>query len=135
MEHEIARLELEMHRGYGALHKDVNELSTTIGKVVSRVVALEEGQKETRSILATHEEQRRTMHDKLNDKLDSLLTSVQNLSDTTDDNTNFIDKVKKYWVRLSFTTIGIAATLSSIYWIYIFLEKHGMVIIFEKASQ
>lgn len=63
-----------------------------------------------------------------------LLEEHKTLRDATDDNTDFIEKLKKYWVRITLIGTGVGGTLFAIYTAYTFLQKNGFVVVIESIG-
>lgn len=127
-------LELEMYKCQNQIYKDMHKLTRDVHETVGRVVTLEQGHAEIKATLADHEVQRRTMHEKLESKMDLLLEYIAGVESDTEANTDFIATLKKYWMRITFISIGVTSTLVAAYWIYTFLQKHGFVIVLAKAA-
>ena len=59
-----------------------------------------------------------------------LAAMVESIRHNADEALDFVQLMKKYWMRITFTATGVSATLVTLYAAYAFLQKHGMVIIF-----
>ena len=59
--------------------------------------------------------------------------AIKTISKTTDNNNDFIENVKRKWFMLTSIGLGIGGTLGSLYWLYKFLDKNGIVFVIEKA--
>jgi uncharacterized coiled-coil DUF342 family protein len=66
--------------------------------------------------------------------LNTLVESVSNIEIKTDDNTSFIEGLKRQWLKYSSIFLGVVGTLSVIYWLYNFLSKNGVVFVLEKVN-
>lgn len=71
------------------------------------------------------------------DKYDEIVKAIKELTGSlihvrndADAALDFVQLMKKYWMRVTFTATGVSATLVTLYAAYAFLQKHGMVIIF-----
>ena len=133
-EAERVKLERDMLKCQTKVYQDMHELAGNVHGIATRVTHLETGHKEIKDTLKIHEEQRRGMHQKHDEKLELILSQISSINTKTDDNTDFIDKIRKYWVRSSFIATGVVSTILALWWLYHFLEKHGMVIIFEQGQ-
>lgn len=127
-------LELEMYKCQNQIYKDMHKLTRDVHKTVERVALLEQGHAEIKATLADHEVQRRTMHEKLENKMDLLLEHVAGVKAETDANSDFIDTLKKYWMRITLISTGVVSTLAGGYWLYTFLQKHGFIIVLAKSA-
>jgi len=90
--------------------------------------------------LKMHEIQRLELHTTIEgqiggveDKIDTIMKAVGALATETVDNTNFIAKLKKYWIRITFTATGVGLALGGVYYVIQFLQSHGFVFYVEKA--
>ena len=65
-------------------------------------------------------------------KYDEIISAVKELRVDMVDNTNFIDKLKKYWFGLTvgFTTLTIVG--GGIWWLVVEMEARGLIILFPK---
>lgn len=134
MEEQIKELEMSMLKCQSQVYKDLHSLTTDVHKTVERVGVLEIGHAEIKGTLEQHEAQRRGYQEKLESKLDQLIEYVGAVRADTDQQQEFIDKVIKYKVRITFISLGVGSTVGALYWLYTFLSKHGLVIVFETAA-
>lgn len=66
----------------------------------------------------------------LTEEIKGLSGLILNLNQKTEDNSNFIAKLKKYWIRISFITTGAVSTVIAIWWLINYMQKNGMLILF-----
>jgi len=133
-EEEGSPLELKIAKCQLKVYEDMHEVRRDMHKVVDRVSILEKGHKEIQSTLHKHEEQRRGMHKVSDEKLDAILEKVGKVESESNDNAEWISKVNKWRIKITFIVTGIVSTIGFLYWLYTFLQKHGLVIVFEKAA-
>ena len=81
----------------------------------------------------SHDDEEMKKYDEIIDKLGNLVDAIETITVKTEDNTDFIETIKKYWGRATVAVATAGTILGGLYWLYIFLQKHGMVIVFEKA--
>ena len=67
-------------------------------------------------------------------KYNEIITLLKQTASDTNSNTTFINKLKKYWLSITLIGSGITGTLLVAYYIYTFLEDHGIMIVIEKAQ-
>lgn len=82
----------------------------------------------------THDEEEMKKYDAIIDKLGDLVGELKTLNEKTEDNTDFIEKIKKSWGRILLMSTTSIATIGGMYWLYTILQNHGLVIMFEMAK-
>jgi len=84
--------------------------------------------------LKTHTDDEMETIQSILDTLETIVTSISSITTKTDDNSDFIDTFKKYWIRITFIGSGVIGTIGAAYVVYSFLQKNGVVFVLEKAG-
>ena len=152
----LEKMQEEMASCKEGLHKDMESCQAD---VYADIKVLKEGYAELSLTLREREVSLREYNDEIHNKLNSVMVkfddhtseemetinmikdalvalsaSVGTLTQSTESNADFIETFKKQWLKYTTIATTVAGTLGSIYWLYVFLQKNGVVFVIEKVG-
>jgi hypothetical protein len=127
-------LELKMTKCQLKVYEDMHDMRRDVHVMAGRVSVLEKGHKDIQLTLSRHEEQRRGLYAESDRKLEAILDKIGIVATESNDNAQWISKVNKWRLKVTFLGAGIAGTIASIYWAITFLQKYGVVFMINKVN-
>lgn len=134
---EIELIKQEMHKCKTNVYTEIENIKIELARQAEQRIAFNESINykidKLTGWFTDHDTKEMEKYSEIVEGINKLVEVVGKLTEQTEDNADFIDTVKKYWFRITMIGTGVMITLGSLYWLYTFLERHGMVIVFEKA--
>lgn len=157
-EKEPSAIELEMLKCKVKVYEDIRVVKDDVHILLGRMDNMEAKYGNLATVLKKHELQRASFNKEVSDQIKQLVgwfnnhdtkemekyseiidamkdltISVTNLTTATNDNTNFIDKIRKYRYGLMMWGAGAVAVAFGIWKILAWMQEKGMIIFFPSA--
>jgi hypothetical protein len=112
------------------MQEQLNKLFTLVESQSKNIDELRSRQEESDNRFIGHDDKEMEKWDSIVDAIENFEKIIKEVAEETENNTSFIDKLKKYWFGLTVSGLTIVTIAGAVWWLIIELEKRGLLILF-----